>query len=197
MTDAVSEAKKNWRRLAVEVFGLLPRDSRRSLDIALSRQAEGLRLAERGSLLLGYAPMSDEPDLTAFYRRWQASGGVLALPVWLGGNKLVLRRVNDLEHELRAGRGGIMEPLDTLPEVDPGEPDIVMTPGRVFSEGRDRLGRGSGCYDALLRHGSCLKIGIAYDFQVVPVLPVHEHDVPMDIVVTPSRVMTAEGGFSR
>ena len=45
-----------------------------------------------------------------------------------------------------------------------------------------------------LGEGSALKIGLAFDFQVVDHLPVEARDVPVDLVVTESRMIEVGRG---
>lgn len=187
--DEVREKKKAWRRLVVDMFALVPQNARRRLDAALAERVRDFVFQTRASSLLGFAPMLDEPDLSPFFRRWVKEGGELVLPVWLGGEHMLIRRVSDLDSQLRPGRGGILEPIDTCPEVAPASLDLVITPGRVFSETCVRMGRGSGCYDALFRGHNPIKAGVGYDFQVFPELPSWSGDVPLDLVITPSRVV--------
>lgn len=192
--EAVKEKKKAWRRLLLDLFALVPREDRRRLDLVLAEKLDAFVRESGAGMVLAYAPMSDEPDLTIFLRRWLAGGGGLALPVWMGGQNMVFRRVDDLDSQLKPGRAGIMIPQETLPEVKPEELDLVITPGRVFSEARDRLGRGSGCYDVLFSRYDVTKVGVAYDFQIFPKVPVEPADVPLDAVITPSRLLVKESG---
>lgn len=186
------EQKKMWRRVMVELFLLTPRDTRRKLDSELAKRVRDVVCAGPAKMIMGFSPMADEPDLSYFYRIWLGGGGELALPVWLGGDKMILRKVDDLDHQLRPGRGGIMEPVETQPEVVPEQLDVVIIPGRAFSERLDRMGRGAGSYDALFRAGHISRIGVAYDFQIFPVIPTYEGDVPMHMIVTPARLLKAE-----
>lgn len=190
--DDIKEKKKAWRRALVELFRLVPREDRRRLDAALSERALGYAARSGANLLMGFAPMADEPDLSACFRLWLKGGGRLALPVWLGGDRMIIRRVDDLDSQLRPGRGGILEPLETLPEVAPETLELVIAPGRAFSESRARMGRGSGCYDALFRAHEVAKFGVAYDFQVFPEIPTYFGDVRLDAVVTPTRTVKDE-----
>lgn len=187
----VREKKKAWRRLAVDMFALVCRDERRKLDLLLADRVREYVLARKARYLLGFASMPDEPDLSAFLRRWVADGGKLAMPVWQGGSCMRLRSVDNLDVQLRPGRGGILEPTPDRPEIAEEELDLVITPGRFFSERRDRMGRGSGCYDALFRRRSVANVGVAYDFQVFPAIPASEGDVAVDAVITPSRIIMA------
>ncbi|MCD8139473.1 MAG: 5-formyltetrahydrofolate cyclo-ligase [Planctomycetaceae bacterium] len=186
--------KKEWRRLSVEMFGLVSRADRVGLDERLNRRVADYIAATGARRLLGFAPMLDEPDLGPFFRDWLAGGGRLALPVWLGGDEMVIRWVESFDNCLRPGRGGTLEPVDTLPEARPEELDIVIAPGRFFSETCQRMGRGAGVYDALFRRHKTGRLGVAYEFQIFPNLPVSEDDVDVDLVATPSRLILKGSG---
>jgi 5-formyltetrahydrofolate cyclo-ligase len=69
----------------------------------------------------------------------------------------------------------------------PEEPfDLVVVPVLGYDREWNRLGLGGGFYDRFLaRQPQALKVGIAYSWALVPEgLPVEEHDVPLDLVVT-------------
>lgn len=186
----VTEAKKAWRRLAVDMFTLVGRDDRRRLDGILCERVREYVFGSGAACLLGYAPMSDEPDLSPFLRHWVEEGGRLALPVWLGGRNMRLKEVTDFNTQLRPGRGGILEPVEECRDVDPAELELCITPGRFFSEECERLGRGAGCYDQLFLQQGMTALGVAYEFQVFPRLPMDEYDRPVDVVLTPTRLIT-------
>lgn len=115
------------------------------------------------------------------------------LKKWTGRKKFYLPRVNGVnleilpyeESRLELGAFHIEEPtgLDT---VDAGEIELVVVPAVAYDKNGNRLGRGKGFYDRLLASTSATKVGVAFDFQVVEVIPAEEHDVPMDIVISPS-----------
>jgi 5-formyltetrahydrofolate cyclo-ligase len=64
--------------------------------------------------------------------------------------------------------------------------DLILVPGLAFSTDRHRLGRGGGFFDRLLagRAASAFKLAICFSFQVRDSVPVQEHDIIMDVVVT-------------
>ena len=50
---------------------------------------------------------------------------------------------------------------------------------------RDRLGRGKGLYDKLLsKYSTALKIGICANKNLLDEIPMEEHDILMDYVLT-------------
>ena len=81
---------------------------------------------------------------------------------------------------------GIDEPKDYL-VLD--NIDVCFVPLVVADEHKNRLGFGKGYYDRFLSKHPCLKIGLAYEFQVVNQLSPNPWDVPLDIIVTESRII--------
>jgi 5-formyltetrahydrofolate cyclo-ligase len=66
---------------------------------------------------------------------------------------------------------------------------LFVVPGVAFDKRGVRLGRGGGWYDrALARYPGGTRVGLAYDFQIVPRLPRALWDVPMHVTVTDARL---------
>ena len=51
------------------------------------------------------------------------------------------------------------------------------------------MGRGKGYYDRLLSRTRALKVGVAYDFQLIDEMAADPFDVPVDIVITESAII--------
>jgi 5-formyltetrahydrofolate cyclo-ligase len=68
----------------------------------------------------------------------------------------------------------------------PDAVDLVLVPGIAFSKDRHRLGRGGGFFDRFLagRAANAFKLGICFSFQILDNIPMEEHDIVMDAVVT-------------
>ncbi len=188
--DAAIELKKRWRKVAAEQFALNPPATRQRRDEELLEQLWDVALEHATGPILGYAALADEADITEFMQRWLEEGGVLALPVWHGGSQISFRYVEDLDRQLQRGKGGILTPDDSCLEAKGEQIQLAVVPGRCFSENCDRLGRGAGVYDHLFRkYGEIHRVGVAYDFQIYPAIPVAENDVPMHQVATPGRII--------
>lgn len=124
---------------------------------------------------------------------WNAGKSVSVPALRPGGGGYGLARLTPAT-ELVSGPLGVLEPADAE-WVEPEDVELMVTPGLAFdSEGR-RLGYGGGHYDRLLsrvRAGGGLAVGLAFEFQVVPEVPVGPWDVPVDTVVTETRVRMRE-----
>lgn len=87
-------------------------------------------------------------------------------------------------------RLGIMEPPATATLVEPDSIDAVLVPGLAFDPKGYRLGYGGGYYDRFLaRCSRALRIGLAFDSQIVDSVRPHSRDQPLDLLVTERRVI--------
>ena len=98
-----------------------------------------------------------------------------------------------LEHndELAIGMYKILEPKEELRKVasknvDVKEIDLIIVPGVAFDRRGGRTGHGKGYYDKMLEHArlNTPLIALAFECQMFDEIPMQEHDVFMDKVVT-------------
>jgi 5-formyltetrahydrofolate cyclo-ligase len=98
-------------------------------------------------------------------------------------------------HEVEPGAHGILEPRRELRTVERDcsvdEIDLFIMPGVAFDPRGNRLGFGSGFHDRMLAKAKkcSVKVGLAFDCQVVDEIPANETDVPVGIVVTEKRTI--------
>lgn len=112
-------------------------------------------------------------------------GKRVAVPKTVKGEGLWAIEIKSLK-ELSTGLFGIMEPKNVENRVDPKELDLVIVPGIAFDMRGYRLGYGAGYYDRFLpelRQG-VKKIALAFEMQIVDLLPAEKHDVRMDAILT-------------
>jgi 5-formyltetrahydrofolate cyclo-ligase len=90
------------------------------------------------------------------------------------------------ESDLEEGPMGLMQPPADAPVV---VPEVLIMPLVGFTERGERMGQGGGFYDRwLAAHPGTITIGLAWDVQKVDALPMHEHDIPLRAIVTPTRL---------
>jgi 5-formyltetrahydrofolate cyclo-ligase len=159
------------------------------------RELASSAIAERVNELLGdartvalYAPKGSEVETWLIDEHVRAIGGRVVYP-------RVVDHARELEfHEtvpelLVAGRFGLKEPkLDWRNVVGIVEVQAFIIPGLAFDRRGGRIGWGRGHYDATLAVASriALRIGIAFDLQVIDAVPRDPHDVDLSHVVTES-----------
>jgi len=134
-----------------------------------------------------FAPLPEEADIGPLLSEALRLGKLVALPRYSKSDDGYLPyRVVDLDQDLQPGHFGIREPSRACPPFTLDHLDLTLVPGVGFGLNGGRLGRGKGYYDRLLARISGWKCGVAFDWQVVPEIPVEPHDVCMDYLVTPT-----------
>jgi len=93
--------------------------------------------------------------------------------------------------ELEPKLFGILEPKEKyIREFNREKLDLVIVPGIVFDKNGHRIGYGYGYYDRFLKtiKNNVVKIGLAYDFQLIDRIPEEKHDVSLNIIVTEKEI---------
>ena len=107
-------------------------------------------------------------------------------------NNFLLMKVDDPGRELTQGHRGFLEPDPKRCKSVPIDCiDIAFVPGVAFDEKGGRLGSGQGYYDALIPALpiTTRKVSIAFEDQIVPVVPMDSHDKYVDIIITENRII--------
>lgn len=161
-----------------------------SADLCARLQSSPVWQAARAVLL--FFPVASEPDIAPLLTDALAAGKLLALPRFnAAANAYEAVGVIDPVRELVTGPFQVREPVATCPVVPLNRLDLALVPGLGFDARGHRLGRGKGHYDRLLVGFNGMKIGVAFDFQIVDAVPCEAHDIALDAVVTPTRWIDA------
>ena len=96
---------------------------------------------------------------------------------------------------LRTGAFSILEPTgEPLPSEQLPEAELIVCPGLAANRQGDRLGRGGGWYDRALKHASqSAPVWLLLnDDEVLDTIPIQPWDRRVDVIVTPTRMITCE-----
>ena len=141
--------------------------------------------------VVAYAAAANEIDPSSFVAAALRAGKAVYFPRRVGDGLEFLRATPDT---LRPSSHGLLEPVTGEPLAGHAAGIVFIVPGLGFDERGARLGRGAGCFDrALPRYAGAVRVGLAYEFQVLPFLPEAPWDVRMDSVVTDARVRAWSG----
>ena len=183
----IQEEKRRLRKRILE--------ARKAIDAATAA-AGSMAIAQRVLELLdeiaarravAYLSIGSEVGTEWLCRQMLARGIELALPRIEPDGRMRAVAVDGLD-QLIPGPVGAWEPDGDRPLSGP--PQVIIVPGVAFSRRGDRLGRGKGYYDRFLSdHRSTLKIAPAFECQIVEHIPTEPHDVPIDRIITPRRVI--------
>jgi 5-formyltetrahydrofolate cyclo-ligase len=181
---SLDEQKQALRAL---VRGRMPRPG--SDEFAAASAAAQERLASR---LL----REEEPQMIALYRSLPsecgtsmlaellaAMGRQLCYPVVLPGERaLEFRRASGA---FTAGALGVEEPTGEV--VPLAEVGFLVVPAVAVDAAGRRLGRGRGHYDATLAACDCPAVALVFESQLVPEVPVGDHDRRVGALCTEAR----------
>ncbi len=125
-------------------------------------------------------------------------GKKVVVPVTLvQGKDLLAVSITDPERELAPGYCSIPEPIIEIREkqmLSPDLIDIIFLPGSVFDERGGRMGYGGGYYDRFVstKAPQAVRVGLAYELQMVKSAPLQSHDEFLDFIVTEERIITGQ-----
>ena len=181
-------AKQTLRAQHLTVRDAIAESTRIEAALAVS-DIGAVSLEERagGAVVAGYHPIRSELDPRPLMAALAAAGARLALPAVISKTEIVFRELSRTG-TLEAGAFGTFHPPASAPEL---QPDILLMPLCVFDGAGNRIGYGAGHYDRaiakLLAAGATpLLVGLAFEEQRAPSVPVEDHDMPLDMILTPS-----------
>lgn len=179
-------------RLHTELKALAP-GTRAAASADLCARVKTSSAWQSSRAVLLFFPLASEPDISPLLADALAAGKMVTLPRFNAAtNCYEAVRVSDLASELVVGPFQVREPVAACPVVALNRLDLALVPGLGFDARGHRLGRGKGHYDRLLAGFTGMKIGVAFDFQIVADVPREPHDIALDAVVTPTRWIEAK-----
>jgi 5-formyltetrahydrofolate cyclo-ligase len=178
----IAERKRALRSAAAAARRQLDERQRRAASAAICDRILALPELRSVRTVLLYAATPVEADPAALIEPLRGRGVRLLYPR-VRGDELDLVAAADLA-ALEHGFRGIREPVG--PRVDPEAVDVALVPGVAFDPCGGRLGHGGGHYDRLLGQlrDDGVRIGVCFACQVVPRVPLEDHDEAVDLVVT-------------
>lgn len=166
----------------------LPPADRERFSESITRSVLALDDYRRARAVMAYMTFGSEFMTQRFVHHVLCEGKMLVLPrIRRADNSLELYQVRDFDTDLAAGPWGIREPRpDVCNAVELSGIDFVLVPGLGFNVEGDRLGYGRGYYDRLLadRDPRTALVAAAFSVQLVDDVPIGEHDIPVDLVIT-------------
>ncbi|MBP5438298.1 MAG: 5-formyltetrahydrofolate cyclo-ligase [Treponema sp.] len=151
--------------------------------------------------ILSYMPMQREASPLAVTQAALKDGKLLALPRVVPNTSMMdfylIKKDIPLQDQLTKGAWDIDEPSacceNIFPLIGKLKKMTVIVPGLAFTKDGQRLGHGKGFYDIYISRlleragqaGTRVTLaGLCFACQLVPSLPVEEHDIRMDLMLT-------------
>ena len=131
----------------------------------------------------GYYPYNYEVDTLEILKKLEKKNYKIALPK-IEKNNMINFYEWSFKDPLLINVFGIPEPISNKIV----HPEVLLVPLVAFDNELNRLGYGGGYYDRYLAKALKIKkiktIGVSYSFQKISKLPINQHDMKLDNVIT-------------
>jgi 5-formyltetrahydrofolate cyclo-ligase len=192
------QTKDGVRRALSEARRSLPPPERRERSRRIAAFCRGIAGFSSAEVVCSYVDFRDEVETAELIAELLLEGRRVAVPVHEHGaaQPLVFAEIHSLSEMVRNHFGILQPPRAAARLVPTAAIPLFLVPGLAFDPAGHRLGYGLGCYDRAFADAApgALKVGLAFELQILESVPAGPHDVPMDFVVTEDRVIRAAAG---
>jgi 5-formyltetrahydrofolate cyclo-ligase len=117
---------------------------------------------------------------------------VVAVPrINLATGEMKAYIIDAIDSCLAPGEYGIREPVSACKELSYSDLELIIAPGLGFTLRGERLGYGGGFYDRFKHdHSHAGTCSLTYNRLILDYLPVKNHDLPVDYLITESGVIS-------
>lgn len=142
------------------------------------------KVFKKAKVVMFYIAFGGEVNTREMIREAIKLGKLICVPIFRKDKEIMQPAIFVDNAKLKKGPYGVLEPA-TETFVKPEDLDLVVVPGIAFDKKGNRLGRGKGCYDRFLGKLSdnTQSIGLAFDFQVLPLIPATSFDVSVKKII--------------
>jgi 5-formyltetrahydrofolate cyclo-ligase len=169
----------------------IPDEQRKEKNHRACRNLIATREFQNASAIMMYLSLPHELDTSeAILCAWQLGKTVVVPKVSWQQRHMIPVRINSLETGFSEEVAGLRNPITGVP-VPFEDIDLVVAPGLGFDRKGNRLGRGGSYYDKFFANKELKapKCGFAFAEQVIESVPVTNHDIPVDFLVTDEEVL--------
>ena len=185
--------KVDIRKKMSESRRALPESERVQFSRVIGENLEQLESYVQAKGILFFMSLDEEVQTTYLMEHAFQRGKTVYLPLVDRDLKEIrITRLPNLDIEFVNTRYGIKEPQKAHWNlVSPTEIDFVLVPGLAFNLTGGRVGFGTGYYDRLLHilDPKTFKVGVAFDFQLLQLLPQTSSDHKVQMIFTEKRTI--------
>jgi 5-formyltetrahydrofolate cyclo-ligase len=185
MSDSDS-GKGEIRRRLREKLAAMSEEDRHTKSLSACSFVAGTADFVAARVVMLYLSAPAEVDTAPLaLRAWQDGKTVVVPKVSWDQRRMLPVELTSLTSGLTTTGAGVREPVAGAP-IPLNLIDLVVVPGLGFTTDGHRIGRGMGFYDRFLAQSEFIGVscGLAFEEQVVPRLPVLEHDISLIMLAT-------------
>lgn len=182
-------SKKALRRRILEIRDHIPVEERIQKSGKILNRLLAAEAFQRAETIFTFVSWKSEVDTYGIIKYAWEMGKRTAVPK-VEGKEIQFYEMTELS-QLKPGAWNIPEPDVTKcrPAV-PGGSDFMVLPGAVFDEKCGRIGYGGGFYDRYQEtYPGVPNAAVAFEEQIVPVVPSEVHDIRPEMVITDRRII--------
>lgn len=183
--------KAQLRRTLLNCLVTMPSEQRDEKSRKACRNLVSIEPFQDASTIMMFLSLPHEVDTAeAILHAWQLDKTVAVPKISWEQRHMIPVQINSLETGLSTGASGLRHPVAGVP-VPFEEIDLVVTPGLGFDRKGNRLGRGGSYYDRFFSNADlkAVRCGLALAEQLIDAIPVVDHDVPVDLLVTDKEIV--------
>lgn len=152
---------------------------------AICRRLTDTELFQKAEVIYFYYPLGNEVSLLPAAQAALDAGKCIGFPR-TEGDVIRFYKTESLT-DFREGCFHVMEPTSSILLWE--EKPLILIPGLVFDHQKNRMGYGKGYYDRYMANvPDAVKVGVAYEMQLLETIPTDSYDIPMDYLITEERI---------
>ncbi|MCM1200486.1 MAG: glutamate-5-semialdehyde dehydrogenase [Bacteroides fragilis] len=187
------EKKKELRKQILALRDAMPEEEREEKSSRITETLLALPLYREAEAVLTYVNYLSEVNTTDLVNNALSDHKRVFAPR-VSGETMEFYQITEMK-DLKEGYRGIREPVSRrrFNAVTDAGPALMLMPGAVFDEKCHRIGYGKGFYDKYLNRlrekGAAVHtLALCYECQILPEIPVEEHDIRPQMILTEERI---------
>lgn len=182
----MNEKKQEQRRMALACRRSMTAEQRQQAGKAICQRILALSELQQAQVVMSYAAMPEEADLSRLHEWLWQQGKTVAFPV-TDGHGVMCAVAATPQSYWQTGAYGIREPMGE--KIAPDTIDLIIAPCVAFDDDCHRLGHGGGYYDRFLEKcPQAICIAAAFESQHLDAVCTDGLDYTMHKVVTECRI---------
>ena len=178
----------NKSKIRNTILKLRKKNFNKNFKINLDNFLSFLKINTDTKNIGGYYPLNFEIDSLEILYLLEKKNYNISLPKIEKKNQMNFLQWSSNE-PLKINKYGIPQPISAKIVF----PDILLIPLVAYDKNLNRLGYGGGFYDRYInkieKRKKVIKIGLAFSYQKVKIIPINQYDKKLDYVITEKQIL--------
>lgn len=169
------QIRKKMKKLSTEYI--------KESDENIQEKVLSLPKFKKGETIFCYISVGKEVSTETILTECFRQGKTVGVPLCTEPGIMEVREIKGMD-QLENGIYGLLEPKKDTPVIPKADIDLGIIPCVSADRCGKRLGHGAGYYDRYLSDADFYKVILCRKELLCKDIPVDDHDVPMDLVIT-------------